>query len=1029
MKKKITLVSTLVLAMALGTSAVAYANVVYDSTGTNVSQQNKRLIKGEIKDSNGQPVVGAVIESSSGAMAISFDGGVYEISIPTSDSYLEFTFVGLQTTRLSLTGITNYDVVMPTDAAALDDVVVVGYGTQSKATISGSVAQVDGAALQESHMANLSGSLAGRLSGVIINTRSGQPGEDAATILIRGKSTFGDSSPLYVIDGVANRGGIDRLNPSDIESISVLKDASAAIYGAQAGNGVILVTTKRGASGKPVVSYDGSFTLQQPTRRPDFLSSYEFMVYDDEANKANGKTEVYKDIKQGYLDGTLNTNQYGDTNWYDAVISEVAPQTQHSFALRGGSDKVDYYVSAGYLYQEYGFVNTNNDFNTLQARANVDAQVTDNLKITYETSARQENRNAPIHDMGTIFWELYHSYPFLHDYYDNGLPGFGISSGRNPALMVTDAPGYNNVRDNYFQNKFAFELDMPWITDGLKASGYVAYDQRFRAQKQLMDQWDAYTYDPVTDDYINQRENTGSRNINLNQNQGDTRTLSIHARIAYDKIFGKHNISTFVAYEQSKYNYDYFSAYRRDFLSSQIDYLFAGGDELKDNNGYGAHSARQNIFGRANYTYDNKYIIEGTLRYDGSQNFAEGERWGLFPSVSGAWRISRESFMEDVDWIDELKVRASWGMMGNDRVDPFQYLSTYEFSTGAVFGDTPQYYKGLSPDRIGNPSITWEVVKSTNAGFDATLFDNSLSLSAQYFRSYRTNILTPKSASIPDYTGLVLPDQNIGEISNQGIEVELAYNGSIGDFNYYVGGNFAFVRNRVHYFDEAVTVPEWQQRTGNPIDGNLVYKSDGIYQTQEEIDASPHLPGTQPGDIKYVDIDGNGQITANDKYRLDLSATPEITYGISMGASWKNFDINMLWQGQARATQMVRPYSFNFDSEYYDNRWISAEQTPDSKYPRATIWRIDMGNDVNTQYSDFWYHSAAFLRLKSLELAYNIPTKTLEKIGMSRARVYVAGSNLFTISEIKIQDPEATNWYSMVYPLQRTYSIGVSLSF
>lgn len=1041
MKHRFTILRYVALLVLLsGAPVISSANVATPLTES--QSQQTRTIRGVITDALGVPVIGATvsIKGTTNATLSNVDGQ-FELKVKSSDTTLEVKFLGLKTVEIPLTAANNYDIVMEEDAQMIDDVVVVGYGTQKKATVTGSVAQVSGKSIEQAHTANLSNTLVGRMTGVIGNNRSGQPGEDNSNLLIRGKATLGNNSPLYVIDGVANRGGIDRLNPADIESISVLKDASAAIYGAQAANGVILVTTKRGQSGKPTLTYDGSFTLQQPTRRPNWMNAYQYMNYDDEINRYKGSTELYKDIKGGYLDGTIDSKKWADTDWYNAVMRELTPQTQHSVALRGGTENVKYFVSTSYLYQEYAYRNSDRNFNTLQMRSNIDANITKDLKFTFDMSARQENRNAPVHSTGTIFWETMHAYPFLHDYYDNGLPGAGITAGRNPVLLGTSVPGYQKVRDNFVNTRMAFDLQMPWVTKGLSMSGYVAYDMRFRAEKKLMDQWDAYSYDAANDKYINVRPSSGDGYISLNQRQDDESRLTIHGRISYDRTFGDHSVSVFAAYEQSKFNNDWFNAYRRDFLSSEVDYLFAGADPMKDNNGAASIEARQNLFGRANYAYKNKYLAEFTLRYDGSQNFAKAGRWGLFPGVSVGWRIGQENFMKNADWVNELKLRASWGKLGNDRVSPFQYLSTFTLNTNdygaAIFGEDPQLYKGFLAGRLANQSITWEVVETKNIGVDGTFWNGMLSFSAQYFHSMRTNILTKKQASIPDYTGIVLPDQNIGEISNRGVEIELSHTQTLGDWSYFVGGNFSFIRNKIHYFDEASNVPEWQRRTGGKIDSFIGYKSNGIYQNQAQIDGEAHMSGAKPGDIRYVDTDGDGKITSTDRIRFQITPIPEIVYGITLGGSWKGLEMNMLFQGQARAQQMIRPYSYNFDQSYYEGRWISETETPNAKYPRATYFRNDTFNSVD---SDFWLRDASFLRLKNMEIAYNLPQRWLDKAKIERLRVFVAGTNLFVFDKIKIEDPEAgsndsfkdgSNAYNngQYYPLQRTFSVGLNITF
>lgn len=1032
------------LVLLAGSPVIDNATAATNSV-SEAQQEQTRLVRGIVTDQAGDPIVGAtvVIKGTTKAVLTQLDGN-FDIKVSDSHEMLLISYVGMEQVELPLLkSQSDYKVVMQPSVQSIDDVVVVGYGKQKKATVTGSVAQVEGKALEQAHSANLSNTLVGRMPGVIANNRSGQPGEDFSSILIRGKGSFGNNSPLFVIDGVANRpGGIDRLNPSDIESVSVLKDASAAIYGAQAANGVILVTTKRGKESKPTISYDGSFTLQQPTRSPDWLNAYQYMNYQDEVSRYFGRNEEYKDIKGGYLDGTIDRKRYADTDWNKAVMRELTPQTQHSLALRGGTENVSYYTSIGYLYQEYAYRNSDRNFNTLQARTNVDAKVSNDIRVSVDMGFRQENRNAPIYSSGNIFWETMHAYPFLFDYYENGLTGAGVEAGRNPVLLGTSIPGYHKVTDNFLNSKVTLDIQMPWITKGLSVSAYAAYDLQFRAEKKMMDQWDAYEYDPLNDKYNNIRERTGDKKIWLQQRQDNNQTLTINARLAYDRTFGDHAVSAFVAYEQSRFDGAWFNAYRENFLSSNLDYMFAGGDKNKTNDGKGSVSARQNIFGRVNYGYQNKYLLEATLRYDGSQNFANDVRWGLFPGVSAGWRLSQENFMKNAKSVDELKLRASWGKLGNDRVDPFQYLSTFTLGDGGVFGEDPTMNQGFYPGRMANPNITWEIVETTNVGVDASFWKGMLSFSAQYFYSLRTNILTPKLASIPDYTGIVLPDQNIGEIQNQGIELEVMHRNQIGDWSYYVGGNFSFIENKILYFDEAANIPQWQRRTGGPIDSWLAYKTDGIYQNWDQIkaDGKNVLPGTKPGDIRYLDVDGVDGITSGDRVRMNNTPTPAIVFGLSLGFEWKGLGLNMLFQGQGNAQQMVRPYSYNFDQSIYEGRWISEAETPNARYPRATNYRDDA---INTKDSDFWLIDASFLRLKNLELSYAMPRDLLKKAKIEQVRFFLSGTNLFVIDKIKIQDPETGGDFTkdisaansnpgangMYYPQQRTFSFGVNITF
>lgn len=995
-------------------------------------------IHGVVRDAAGQPIAGAniLVVGTSVGTTTDISGG-YTITVPKAGDKIAVSFIGYTTQVFTVGTQTTVNVELKEDSTALDDVVVVGYGVQKKASVTGSIASVKGNELKQAATANLSNALAGRMPGVIANTRSGEPGADGATIYIRGTGSLNNSSALIVIDGVANReGGFDRLNPNDIESITVLKDASAAIYGAQAANGVILITTKRGTSGKPTITYDGSFSLSQPTRLPNLMNAYQYMNYDDEANIFAGLNPTYENIKGGYLDGTINRNKYGDTDWFKATLRDFSPETRHSVSISGGTDNVKYYVSGAYTYQEPNFKNTVYNFQTAQIRSNIDAQISKNLKVGVEIAARQESRHNSIYSSSDFFYEVQQAPPFLYDYYPNGLPGAGLEKGNNLALYASGREtGYDKVKDLFLNTKASFDWQLPYITKGLSLGGFIAFDKRYRNQKTFMNQWDCYQYNDVTGEYDNLRSTTNSAHkININQNAANNWATTINLRVNYERTFGDHSISAFVAYEQYKIQGEGIEAYREGFISGKVDYLKAGGTDKQYGNGYsgietladGYINARQNIFGRINYSFKNRYLLEFTLRHDGSLNFPKAGRWGTFPGVSIGWRMGEEAFIKDnAPWINELKLRASWGQLGNDRVNQWQYLNMYWSGASSAFGDPGVTIPGFYPSYNPNTNITWEVVDTKNIGIEGNFWDGLLTFDMQYFHQKRSNILAHKNASVPDYTGLALPDQNFAKVTNQGFELELNHFNKVGDWTYHIGGNFSFVRNKINFIDEASTVPQWQKNEGHSMGAWMIYQSDGIYQNWDEIYNSPHMKGTMPGDIKYVDIDGNGEITDNDRVLTKYRITPEIVYGINMGFSWKGLELNMLWTGQANSLMVVRPMGFVKDQDFYDGRWISAELTPDAKYPRA----YSQNDKINNIDSDFWLKDASFLRLKNLELAYTLPQRWTKKARMNTVRVYVTGNNLFTIDNIKLMDPESNNKSGMYYPQQRTYTLGVNISF
>lgn len=1030
-------IAALFVAVGLSVSGVNSAARALPGSASAAVADNA-MVSGVVVDKSGAPIVGAAVyvkgNMSSGTMT-DVDGK-FTISCPVS-SVLVFSALSYADQEFAVSkNVKDLEIRLMDDAQQLEEIVVVGYGKQKKETVTGSIAAVKGEELRRSPESNLTNSLVGRMPGLIARGVGGEPGNDYSEILIRGKASFGDTQPLFVIDGVANRwGNIDNLNPNDIESITILKDASAAIYGAQAANGVILVTTKRGREGKPTITYEGNVSLSGNTRTPKLMNAYQFMDYDDEINMYqypdDPSKQKYRDIKDKYIDGSNDPKlNEADTDWMGVVFQKYAPKTRHSVSISGGTERVNYYFSGSYLYQEPCYKDTPFNFQTFQIRSNVEAKITKDFTLGLELATRQENRNQSNYSTSDLFWEAYNAYPFLPDYYvlEDGskLPGPGISWGNNIAILTKGGTGYYRQKDYYVNTKVNFDLQMPWITKGLYINGYVAFDKRFQHTKTQNGMWDAYQYNRATGNYDNIYDTTGYQTIQLSEQKYDMDMTTFMARIGYERTFNDHSVNAFVAYEQSREQGDWISAYRQGFYSHNPDYMFAGADEKKNNNGSAYVKARQHIFGRVSYGYKNRYLAEFTLRYDGSMNFPKNSRWGLFPGLSLGWRMTEEKWMQNVSWLDELKIKASIGQLGNDRVASFQYLQNYDLGVAGEFGHDPIEYKGFTASTVPNPNITWEVATNYNIGFESRFIRNKFYLDAQYFYQHRTNILTPRNASLPDYTGLTLPDENIGVIDNQGVELELTYRDAKGDWTWYAGGTFTFARNKVIFFDEAKDVPAWQRRTGFPIDSYLLYKSDGLYQNQDDIDGSVHFANAIPGDIRYIDYNGDGTLSSSDMVRIFKSATPEIVYGINLGASWKGIELNVLFQGQGRAAAYVVPQAANRESVYYTDRWISEEKTPNAKYPRAFYYK----DDNNLFSSDFWLRDAWFLRLKNLELAYNFPKKWMEKAKMQGVRVYVSGSNLFTIDAIKILDPESASQNSgRYYPQQRIFNFGVSVTF
>ncbi|WP_200976442.1 TonB-dependent receptor [Echinicola sp. 20G] len=994
--------------------------------------EEKIIVSGTVVDEKGITIPGVnVLEKGTTNGAVTDIDGNYSITVE-SQSSLVFSSIGFVAQEVELNGRTKLDIVLKADIGQLEEVVVVGYGTQKREALTGAVSSVGTDKLEKSPSANLTNSLAGQAPGLIVNTRSGEPGNDNADILIRGKATLGNTSPLVVIDGIPDRaGGFARLNPSDIESISILKDASAAIYGARAANGVIVITTKRGDSGDPRLSFSTNFGFTQPTRVPNLLDSYKYAIASNEYNELVGQMPRWSDEDLEKFKNGTDPLTHPNTDWWASVMKNWTLQQNHNVSLSGGSDKVKYFVSGQYLRQEGNYKEGGTYYNQAQTRVNLDINATEKFKIGVDISYRNEYRNgtAPSYDANGLYRELYLAYPWLVYEYPNGLDGVDIGGGPRSLKRITSPEmGYQHTNTNYLLTKTSFDWDLSAITEGLYSIGYYSYDisdNKYKAFEKTPPP--AYMYNPTTGEYD---EIVSLTPPSLLERRDNSVEQLFHLRLGYTKDFGLHNIDAFAAIEQYKGEFDGISASRINFLSNNLDQLFAGGQNVadKDNNSSIKQNGRTNFISRISYGYDNRIFIDYNMRYDGSQNFPKGDRFGFFPGVSVGWRISQEDFFSS-SVVNELKIKGSWGQMGNDAVSSFQYLQTYLFGNGYFFGpdagQTPSFELGPTP----NTNITWEVATSSNIGIESRFFQGALGVNVDLFRSGRTGILIPRNASVPEYSGLTLPDENLGEVVNKGVELEAFFNKKLGNgLSYNLGGNFTYAKNKVVFMDEAPDIPDYQRKTGFPIDSYLIYQSNGLYQNEGEIADTPHPMNSGPGDIRYIDVNGDGQINALDQVRQSRSRTPEIMYGVTLGASYANFDLNILLQGQARAKALLMPGGLNMAEEFFDGRW---QKEGDNHYPRTFNGETGRTFGVNTYASDFWLRNSAFMRLKNVEIGYNFPEGLVQRLKMQSLRVYCNGNNLLSIDQFGPSfDPETPSdiggWY---YPQQRIVNIGLNVTF
>ncbi len=982
-----------------------------------------------------EPIPGVnIIQAGTSTGAITNADGTYSIDVP-SDAVLMFSFVGMVSQEVTVGAQTIIDIVLESGTTALDEIVVIGYGTASKATLTGAVASVRGDELKQSPSTNFSNTLVGRVPGLFAFNESGEPGYDGATLRIRGANTLGDNNPLIVIDGIPNR-DLNRLDPAVIESFTVLKDASAAIYGTQAANGVILITTKRGKVGKPTITVDMNVGAQQPTVIPEMAdaATYSTMIneiayYND---PGSGMNQVYTaaDI-QAFGDGS-DPWGHPNTDWFDEVFKPWSLQHYENVSVRGGSERLKYYLSFGNRFQDAIYYNSATYYSQQDFRSNIDGKITDNIDLSFDVAGRSENRHFPTVSRGNSFRMLMRGKPNMPAFWPNGDPGPDIEYGHNPAVTTTDATGYDDDRNYHLETNLRLNVKIPWV-EGLAVQGNFSYDKHIRYRKTFETPWYLYTWNGSTSDPQTIRGKRGLDAPQLTQRAEDDHKITTNAYVTYDRLVAGSGFKVMVGTESQNGTDNWMTAFRKNYVASDIDQLFAGAtDQFMSNNGSASQFARRSYFGRLNYSYGQKYLAEVVMRYDGSYMF--DDQYGFFPGVSLGWRISEEDFWaSNITIFDDFKIRGSWGQTGNDRIyyddalQEYKYLTLYGFSTDRnyVFGVSNES-KILSEKAVPNPDVTWEVANQFNIGFNSTFLNSHMTFEADYFSNVRTNILWRRNASVPSSAGLSLPPENIGEVANRGFEFVLGYRASSGSFRYNISLNGSYARNEIIFWDETPGIPEYQQSTGRPMGSELYYEAIGIFETQADVDASPHWNGAQPGDVIFDDVNDDGAIDGLDRVRNERSRLPRYTGGLSASISYNNFDISILLQGAAGGQVSIQGVESGEIGNYYDefasNRWTPTN--PSSEYPRA--WNRD--NEYwRSQDNTFWLLNTDYIRVKNFEIGYNLPASAMSSLGIAGFRIYANGLNLLTFDKAHLIDPELNR--GVDYPLQRIVNLGLTVTF
>ena len=1007
-------------------------------------------VRGRIATETGDPLSGATItEKGTSNTTTSSANGNFTIQVADAKAVLVISYVGYKSIEVPTGGKSELIITMDLLTGSLNDIVVIGYGSKKKTNYTGAVSTVSTKEIVAAPVADISNALTGRLSGLIAVQRNGEPGRDGSNLLIRGVSTTGDNSPLVVIDGIP-RGDFSQLDPNEIETVTLLKDpASAAVFGVRAANGVILITTKRGKAGKSSLSFSVRSDWQKPTRLPEYMDSYNYAKLLNEGSLNSGTTVPFSQADlDAYKNGT-DRDAYPNTDWIKATLKDYAPQQQYNLSLNGGTEKTRYFISLGHVNQNGLYSNSN--FKRYNFRSNIDVDATSTTRISLDVSGRMENRNAPSQDASQLLYFALYAPPIFPAVFSNGLPG-SFPSGRNPGERAKNG-GYNKNSSNTLLTNITITQQLPFIK-GLSVKGIVAYDRSFNSNKTWRTPYTVYTYNKATKEYIPViGEGISTTSLSEGFNQGSSLTMEAH--LNYQRIFGKHEVSGLFLYTQNEGNYNYLNGFRNNFLSTAIDQLFAGDDATQQTSGGANVSGRRGYVGRVNYVFANKYLFEGNFRYDGSFNFAPGKKWGFFPSFSAGWKISEEAFFKNTTQaFDHLKIRGSYGVLGNDRIEPYRYLSSYQFGSGYPFGDAGSLAinKGLNSTGIPDPNTTWETAKSVNIGFDGSMWNRKLTFEFDWFHKRTSDILGQRLLSVPSTFGDVLPLENLNIVDNSGIEFSLGYENKISkNVNYFVRGNFTYARNKIIFQDEPASVNPNQKRTGRSINQYFGYQAIGLFNSQAEIDKAPVQPNTvKPGDIRYADISGrdgsgnltgkpDGKIDADDITAIGSTPIPQIIYGFSGGITYKNFDLNFLFQGAAKVNayltgELAWPF-YNGAKSLVEQADYWTPQNTGAKYPRIT----DVPTANNTQQSSFWLKDASYIRLKNLQLGYNLPKNTLVKLRMSAVRIFVSGQNLLTFSNLKVTDPEgpgdsgtgfngssSRGWF---YPQQKVVAVGINVTF
>lgn len=1000
-------------------------------------------IKGKVTDMYGDPVIGAtVMENGTKNGVITDVDGCFTLDIASPNATLTVSYVGYMSQTVKAQDGKTLSIILKEDAKTLDEVVVVGFGTQKKVNLTGSVASVNSDVLAARPIHNAVTGLQGSLPGVSITNTTSRPGDNNTSIRIRGIGTLNNSNPLILIDGV--EGNINTLNPSDIESVSVMKDAaSSAIYGSRAANGVILVTTKEANKDMtPTITYSGFFALQTPTALPEMCDAVEYLTLLKEATANVSKPWGYTQEDVDAVINRTDLNNRANVNWVDELYRSTAPQHGHNVSLNGGSKSLGYYLSYGNLSTSGLFVGNGYHASRDNLRVKVTTTMLDRVKIDANLGYTEVDNWTPASSDSSsdgLFYQALRSSPLTPVRFTDGGWGYGGSSG-NPIAIIYDG-GFINYKSRETNLSLGGEVE---ILKGFTAK--IQYATRLKDVLRKQQSNKIQHYIPDTDTPLASSSNTSS----ISQRDVSERYQNILVQGDYERTFGKHTVHLLAGFSQEWNENQTMNASRQDLVSDDLHVLNAGTEKF-NNDGTGEEWALRSGFGRINYNFDDRYLFEANLRYDLSSRFHPDHRGGYFPSVSAAWRISEEAFMGRTrSWLDNLKFRLSYGTLGNQYTSSlYPYMATIE-STTSIMPIGGSITSAMRQNSASNRHITWEIIKMTNLGLDMGLFNNKLNMSFDYFIKDTDDILL--RVELPGVLGVTEPYQNAGKVRNKGWELALSWKDKIGkNFTYGVDFNLSDVKNEVVSMGNTAEDFSGNQirAVGYPIDAFWGYQADGLYTVDDfdyDVNTGKYTPKkstpvieelrtkVQPGDIKYRDLDGDGKITTKDDRTYIGSAIPRYTYSIGVNAAWKGVDLKVFLQGVGKCDGYIGGmgrHAFtelaNYPQKVHLDRWTWDNQDSHATYPRFTY-----DETYNKRFSSFWIEDASYLRVKNIQLGYTFPAQKinfLSKLRINNLRVYFSGENLWTLTDFfSSYDPESPISDGGYYPITASYSFGLSIT-